>query len=347
MDGDMDLKGLRITFLTLSLILGLLFGLASSSIIFPMSVSAAVAALVISGSKLLKETSLKSLNIIVLGLFVGYLITHLFMSALMAIDGFHLFEIAPSNLLFIKLSIYLICSYLGMVFVWQAQDNWTLSIPFVRLMPLESKKRDFLIDSAVLTDPRLIDLAATGLFDHRLILPRFILQECKRGLEQENEVEKQRNKRAIEIVQKLEEVPGLELRIDEHDFFEVKEPHHKLIQLARLLDAHILTSDPSGLNARTYEGVKWINLLTLSNALKPVVQTGETIPIKIQRYGKEPLQGVGYLDDGTMVVVNGGSEHLGETIQVQVLSVKHTPTGRMIFCNSAHEKRSALLKSMG
>ena len=121
---------------------------------------------------------------------------------------------------------------------------------------------------------------------------------------------------------------------------------YKLIQLARLLDAHILTADPSGLNAHTYEGVKWINLFTLSNALKPVVQTGETIPIKIQRYGKEPLQGVGYLDDGTMVVVNGGSAYLGEIVQVQVLSVKHTPTGRMIFCNSAQEKRGSLLKSM-
>lgn len=149
----------------------------------------------------------------------------------------------------------------------------------------------------------------------------------------------------IEIVQRLEEIPGLNLRIDEHDFPEIKEMHHKLVQLARLLDAHILTADPSGINSTSYEGLKWINLFSLSNALKPIVQTGEMIQIKIQRYGKEPLQGVGYLDDGTMVVVNGGSDYLGETIPVQVLSVKHTPTGRMIFCNSSKEKRPSLLKS--
>jgi Integral membrane protein (PIN domain superfamily) len=190
----------------------------------------------------------------------------------------------------------------------------------------------------------LIDLAATGLFDQRLILPRFVLFECKKGLDQESEIEKQKSRRVVEIIQRLEEIPGLNLRIDEHDFPEIKEVSHKLVQLARLLDAHILTADPNGLNSASYEGLKWINLFSLSNALKPVVQMGEMIQIKIQRYGKEPLQGVGYLEDGTMVVVNGGSEYLGDTIPVQVLSVKHTPTGRMIFCNSTREKR-VFLKS--
>lgn len=341
----MKMNSIKVVFIGLALSLGLLFGLASSSFLLPIIASGLVSCLVIVGSKFLKETSLKSLNIVVIGLFLGYLMTHLLFSMIRTVDSVGLFEFPKNYLLLTKMSIYLVCSYLGMVFVHKAQDSWTLSIPFVRLIPAVDRKKDFLLDQAVLTDPRLIDLAATGLFDQRLILPRFVLFECKKGLDQEGDLDKQKSRRILEIVQRLEEIPGLNLRIDEHDFPEIKEVQYKLVQLARLLDAHILTSDPSGINSTSYEGLKWINLFSLSNALKPIVQMGETFQIKIQRYGKEPLQGVGYLDDGTMVVVNGGSEFLGEMIPVQVLSVKHTPTGRMIFCNSSKEKRSSLLKS--
>lgn len=182
----------QVVFVVLALALGLLFGLASSSYIVPILASGIVSALVILGSKFLKDTSLKSLNVIVLGLFLGYLITHLLFSMIRTIDSVGIFEISKNYLLLTKMSIYLVCSYLGMVFMWKAQDNWTLSIPFVRLIPSQDRKKDFLLDSAVLTDPRLIDLAATGLFDQRLILPRFVLFECRKGLDQEGDIEKQR-----------------------------------------------------------------------------------------------------------------------------------------------------------
>jgi uncharacterized protein YacL len=117
----------------------------------------------------------------------------------------------------------------------------------------------------------------------------------------------------------------------------VKDPMTKLIRLARFLDANIITSDINRIQQSSHEGVSIINIHMLSNALKPITQTGEFINIKIQRYGKEPRQGVGYLEDGTMVVVNGGAEYIGETIKAQVLSVKHTTSGRMIFCNTSEE----------
>src|ERR1044072_7233269 len=103
------------------------------------------------------------------------------------------------------------------------------------------------------------------------------------------------------------------------------------------MNTNIITSDINRIQQASIEGVRIINIHLLSNALKPLTQAGEFINIKIQRYGKEPRQGVGYLDDGTMVVVNGGAEFIGETIKAQVLSVKHTSSGRMIFCNAAEE----------
>jgi uncharacterized protein YacL len=141
----------------------------------------------------------------------------------------------------------------------------------------------------------------------------------------------------LENLKKLEELLSLEIRTSDTDFPEIKDSMGKLIRLARLLDANILTTDINRVQIAATEGVKIINLHALSNALKPLMQAGEKLKIKIQRYGKEPRQGVGYLDDGTMVVVNGGGDFIGENIDVYVLSVKHTASGRMIFCNTIEE----------
>jgi hypothetical protein len=139
----MKINWIQSVFFVLALGLGLLFGLASDSFLLPILASIAVSCLVILGSKFLKETSLKSLNIIVLGLFLGYLMTQLIISMIKTIDSVGLFEVQKNYLLLTKMSVYLICSYLGMIFVWKAQDNWTLSIPFVRLIPSspDRKKR--------------------------------------------------------------------------------------------------------------------------------------------------------------------------------------------------------------
>src|SRR3989338_9826200 len=133
-------------------------------------------------------------------------------------------------------------------------------------------------------------------------------------------------------------MPDLHMRSNDTDFPETKDIMGKLIRLARLFDANILTADISRIQMANIEGVRIINLHNLSNALKPLMQAGEHIKIKIQRYGKEPRQGVGYLDDGTMVVVNGGGQYIRQTIDAQVLSVKHTTSGRVIFCNAADEE---------
>ena len=127
------------------------------------------------------------------------------------------------------------------------------------------------------------------------------------------------------------------MRFSETDFQEFKDPISKLVHLARIIEANIITTDINRIQQSMIEGVRVINLHSLSNALKPLTQSGEFLTIKIQRYGKEARQGVGYLDDGTMVVVNGGADYIGEVIKTQVLSVKHTSSGRIIFCNAYEE----------
>ncbi len=176
------------------------------------------------------------------------------------------------------------------------------------------------------------------MLDHQLIIPRFIIKELHIQAETEEDYGKAR--RALEIVKKLELIPHLGIRYDDTDFSGNPEILGKLVRLARLLDANILSSDMSRIQMSKVEEITVVNIHALSNALKPLMISGELLKIEIQRYGREPRQGVGYLKDGTMVVVNGGGDHIGRAVEARVLSVKQTSSGRMVFCNLASENES-------
>ena len=286
---------------------------------------------------LFKRFNLRSFNIAVIGLFAGYLLSLaliLIFNAILDISGIH-----PEHFLVgaVKIFLFLFGTYLGVMMTLRAADEIYISIPFVKFTPTAQQTKDVLIGLSALGDGRLIDLAASGLFDKRLILPRFLLKELHKQEEDLDESIASRGKRALNVVKKLEVLPDLHLRYQDTDFPEVKELSNKVLRLARLLDADVLSADVNRMQVVPTEGIRILNIHSLSNALKPLMQKGESLRIKIQRYGKEELQGVGYLEDGTMVVVNGGGNYMGELITAKVLSVKHTSSGRMIFCNVADD----------
>lgn len=338
--------GLSITFIRLLfLIICVAFSINISTQIFEGGVNLintavgllgglAMAGLLIASDALFRRFNLKTFNTAALGLFCGYLLAEAIMLVLNGIMGPA--ATAPT-LIPIRFFIYLFCSYLGMIMATRAAEELHVSIPFVQFKQMSHKKKDIVVDISILTDSRIIDLASSGLLDHHLILPRFALKELYTLSESGDETAKAKARRALEVVKKLESLPMLDLRYVDTDFPEIKDPMTKLIRLARFLDTNIITSDINRVQQSSVEGVRIVNIHMLSNALKPITQTGEFLNIKIQRYGKEARQGVGYLDDGTMVVVNGGAEFIGETIKAQVLSVKHTSSGRMIFCNTCEE----------
>ncbi len=289
---------------------------------------------------LFKRFNLRSFNIAIVGLFIGYLMGQalvLILSAVLEISAASV-HLNAQTLEVIEIALFLFGIYLGTLMTLRSADELYVSIPFVKFTPTAHKKKDLIIDASVLSDARIIDLAATGLLDHHLVLPRFQMKELYAQAEVGDEQTKIKAKRSLEVAKKLESIPDLDLRYNDTDFPDVKDHMGKMIRLARLIDANILTADISRVQMAAIEGVKFVNLHALSNALKPLMQAGEHIKIKIQRYGKEPRQGVGYLDDGTMVVVNGGGQFIGEIIDAQVLSVKHTTSGRMIFCNALDEE---------
>ena len=292
--------------------------------------------LLIGFDTIFRKFNLRSFNIAVIGLFIGYLMGQalvLIFDAILDLSSISL-VLTPQALEMIKIALFLFGTYLGSIMTLRASDELYISIPFVKFAPTVQKKRDLLIDSSVLSDARIIDLCSTGILDQHLVLPRFIIKELYAQTETGDALTKSRSRRCLEVIKKMEQLPSLGLRFNDTDFPEVKDTTIKFIRLARLIDGNILTADITRVQMASIEGVQIINLHSLSNSLKPLMETGEMIKIKVQRYGKEPRQGVGYLDDGTMVVINGGGNFIGGVIDAQVLSVKHTSSGRMIFCNA-------------
>ena len=285
-------------------------------------------------SHFLKNTPIHNLNVVALGLFFGWFLGFALDQLFNALVGIIPQSLSYEALTIIKSSIYLTSCYLGLTLTIQSSNELNFCIPFLKFNSVDRKKKDILLDPSLLTDSRLFDIARSGLIDNQLVVSSFCLEELRHTVETGDESAKTKAQGGLEIFKKLEALPGLDLRIVDIDFPEQKDLYTKLIRLARKLNANILSADISKLQQFDLDDSKIININLLSATLKPLASAGEHIQIKIQRFGKELRQGVGYLDDGTMVVVNGGAEYIGKTIKVVVLSIKPTSSGRMIFCNT-------------
>jgi uncharacterized protein YacL len=289
---------------------------------------------------LFRKANLRTFNVAILGLFLGYLMGK---GLLLVFDAFVQIcalgiTINTASIEIIKSLLLVFGTYLGTVLTLKFSEEIHVSIPFIRFSHSLHKKRDFILDESILSDIRLIDLCSSGLLDTHVVLPRFLVKNLQKNFEGMDEIAKTRAKKSLDTIKKLESFPSLALRLHDTDFPEIKDLHQKTVKLAKILDASILTADPNKPYPSIGEGgSQVINLHTLSNILKPVTPPGESISIKVQRYGKEPKQGVGYLDDGTMVVINNGGDYIGEVIETQVISVKQTSAGRIIFTNAVVE----------
>lgn len=337
---QLSLTFIRLLFLGLCILLATILTLtepSSEDIFIRIAIGilsgAVFGCVVISLDVLFKRLNLRTFNTAIVGLFVGYLMGSALLLVIQVVLNISVTQLEAQTALALQASIFLTACYLGMVMTARASNELYVSIPFIRFKTSNPVKKDILLDSSALSDSRTIDLAVSGLLDQNLVIPRFLLKELHDLADSSDESIRLKTRRALEAHKKLETIPSLELRYAENNFTEIHDVASKLVRLARQLDASILTADASR-TQQFNEGVRYININMLSNAMKPLAQNGESLNIKIQRYGKEPRQGVGYLDDGTMVVVNGGADFIGATIRAQVLSVKHTTSGRMIFCNA-------------
>ncbi len=188
-----------------------------------------------------------------------------------------------------------------------------------------------LLDTSVLIDGRIGDICEAQFLDGILVIPQFVLHELQLVADSADPLKRQRGRRGLEVLQRMQKIPQVEVRIVEDDFPQTADVDHKLIELARRTGAKIVTNDFNLNKVATVQGLSVLNVNQLANALKPVVLPGEQMRVFVLREGKEANQGVAYLDDGTMVVVDGARRFINKTIDIVVTSVHQTTAGKMIF----------------
>ncbi|MDD5713218.1 MAG: PIN domain-containing protein [Smithellaceae bacterium] len=200
-----------------------------------------------------------------------------------------------------------------------------------------------ILDTSVIIDGRIADICDTGFVEGNLVVPRFVLDELQYIADSSDSLKRSRGRRGLDILNRMQRSNGISIEVVDHDFPKIKGVDSKLVALAKKMNAKIVTNDFNLNKVAELQGIKILNVNELANALKPVVLPGETLTVKIIREGKEPGQGVAYLDDGTVIIVDNAQKYQGENVETTVTSVLQTTAGRMIFSElkgAAGERRA-------
>src|SRR5580658_5860037 len=258
----------------------------------------------------------------VLGMFAALLVT-------LVIS--HTNEAQPTKS-FLEYAALFAFAYLGLVLGSERGGELKVGSP-VRIISRHSSASEpmKLLDTIVLIDGRIADVCEAHFLDGVLAVPQFVLHELQLVADSSDSLKRQRGRRGLQVLQRMQKMPHIDLRILEQDLSPTGDVDHKLVELARRLGAKIVTNDFNLNKVATVQGLAVLNVNQLANALKPVVLPGEPMRVLILREGKEPNQGVAYLDDGTMVVVDGARRLINRSVDIQVTSVHQTPAGKMIF----------------
>ncbi|HEY8668370.1 MAG TPA: PIN domain-containing protein [Tepidisphaeraceae bacterium] len=234
----------------------------------------------------------------------------------------------------VNLMIGVICCYLSISFILQTKDDFRFVVPYIEFSKQTKGARPILLDTSVLIDGRITDITATGILESQLVVPRFVLNELQQIADSGDKLKRNRGRRGLDILTKLQGNKRAEVILYDSSAQEennAQDVDQKLMNLAKELGARVLTNDFNLNKVAQLRGVDVININDLGNALKPVVLPGEKMLVRLLKAGEEAGQGVGYLEDGTMIVVEQGRQHLNEEVEFTVTSVLQTSAGRMIF----------------
>ena len=266
-----------------------------------------------------------------IGLIIGFVIAYLLGGLINSIP------IVGGILTFIT---YGFLGYLGIKIALKSKDDLFNISRLYRLSPSikeKSTKKEGktippkVLDTSVIIDGRIADICKTGFIEGKLIIPKFVLDELQHIADSSDDLNRVRGRRGLDILNIIQKELDIEVEISEAKFDDIPEVDSKLLKLAQVLGGKVVTNDYNLNKVAQFQGVEVLNINELANAIKPVAIPGEEMIVQVVKEGKEHSQGIAYLDDGTMIVVDGGKKHMGETIRVLVTSVLQTPAGRMIF----------------
>lgn len=271
---------------------------------------------------------------LLVGLFVAYALS--FVVDMMADQYLKLDRHrAEAMVQFTKLCIGVTCCYLAVSFILQTKDDFRFIVPYVEFARQVRGARPIVVDTSVIIDGRINEIAETGFIESRLIVPRFVLQELQTIADHGDRLKRQRGRRGLDVLNKLQNNRRVEVILYDwtgHASPEAEEgADQKLLALSKELNARLLTTDFNLSKVAQVRGIDVINLNDLGNALRPNVLPGERMRVRVVKPGEDTTQGVGFLDDGTMVVIEQGRAHLNQEVEFTVTNVLQTAGGRMIF----------------
>jgi uncharacterized protein YacL len=315
----------------LARIVGLVPGISPVLAYVSFIVAIVLAIAVVAADLLTPRKRIQTISALYFGVIVGVVLSDLIRNAL-----------EPTLALYMNENVRLGVSSLMMIFICyicvstllQTKDDFRFIIPYMEFSKEIKGARPLVLDTSVVIDGRIADVAETRVIDQPLVVPRFVLQELQGIADSSDKLRRNRGRRGLDILNRLQKSPGIEVKIHDAEIPElagIREVDQRLVVLAKHLGGKVVTNDYNLNKIARLQGVDVINLNDLANALKPIVLPGESLTVKLIKRGEEPGQGVGYLDDGTMVVTEQGAYHLGETVKLTVTSVLQTSAGRMIF----------------
>jgi len=326
----MTIRLIRIFFLILSTVCGFYLGHLLSGFNIQGAILGAAVGFGSGISLMVLEVKLKSVSLrnlsagafgLVFGFFMAWMVTLILRLIPMDELIYSVFQIVFT----------LVFCYLGMVISIKGKDDFNLVIPYVRFSREDQRDRIYLLDTSVIIDGRIAGVCETGFLEGRLVVPRFVLNELQYVADSPEDAKRNRGRRGLDMLENLKKVKGTEVIIHDETLAEIKEVDAKLVRLAKMLGCSILTTDFNLNKVAKLESVNVLNINDLAGALRPVVFPGERMSVYIRKEGKEKTQGVAFMDDGTMIVVDGARKLIGKNVNITITSVLQTSAGRMIF----------------
>ncbi len=309
---------------------GISTSLQNSSAMFGAGLGLLAGAALVALARSLKKKGIKKLGWGAVGFAIGVLTAGL----LNVMTGsFMLFN--PSAALVWTGLVFLFFPYMGMMLALKWEENSDeVSQERQNIVSSESLK---ILDTSVIIDGRISDLCETGFLEGVFLAPQFILHELQHIADSSDSMKRARGRRGLDVLHKLQEMPGFEVRIIDTDYPSIREVDSKIVALAKEVSAKVITNDLNLNKVAELQGVCVLNINQLCNALKPVVLPGEVMRVFVLKEGKEFAQGIAYLDDGTMIVIDEAKKSIGKNVAITVTSVLQTPAGRMIFSRIKEE----------
>jgi uncharacterized protein YacL len=284
--------------------------------------------------RLLKGITLRTFSSATFGLMLGLCFSKLLLAS-------EVLRHSPENVQWIAgLAVYATFGYIGMMLAIRSnRDEFSLIIPYVRFRQTAVLDAPLLVDTNIIIDGRLEEICTTGFLSGALVVPRFVLEELQRLADSADPIKRERGRRGLDTLNQMQKNPALSVTIHESAAEQETSVDMRLLQLSSMLQARLLTNDSNLCKIARLQGISVLNLNDLANALRSSVSTGDELEIELVKEGRDAHQAVGYLPDGTMIVVNHARAHLGETVHITVAGTLQTTAGRLFFAElkKAHE----------